>query len=233
MEVLDLLSYLKAEKNTLPDDNGVKAHAHKVFSAYANLMNTPNATIYDVYYNIEAFYDALKATYTGYTLRNYILALAESLNLNVVKELFTEDQIVDFKAHLEPIINDARECYNKFRKDKHKATNDGASTQQANAPLVAHNIGSDDDVESNHEEKLDISLFNNNRITTSRTSTPTTSIVEEVSESVRVKQLEVENALLKEKIEKQKKKIEELRQDAKNDRTRLWNVLLASVNQKQ
>lgn len=192
MEVKDLLAYIKKHSN-------VKDNAHKVFTAYINLMNVPNATVYDVYYNIQGLYEALAKKYTKNTVKNYTQALVDSLNLPIIQEFFTPEQILEFQAQIQPFVE------NKTNIVEEKEV----------AQDVAQEVAQDDEVV----------CCPPNTPVQSPAETPT---LNELFEKIKI--LEHQNKRLFEKTTKQKAKIEELRLDSKNTTTRLWNVLLASIN---
>jgi len=243
MELTDLLTYLKANKNDLPTENGFREQVHKVFMAYVKIMNAPNATVYDVYYNVEAFYDAMKATYAGWTLRNYTHALADALDLSVIKDIFSTEQLTDFSEQMAPILEDAKKCYNNSRKHE-PGTEPVTAATAAGTPLVQTLCpDSPDTLDINDNEALDITTLDANTKSTKSTNPTTTTQDTQQKQGIqdnrevllfKLNALEEENKRLKEKVTKQKKKIDDLRNeakvDAKNATTRVWNVLITAIN---
>lgn len=234
MEVKDLLTYIKANKANLPTRNGVKDHLHKVFTAYVNLMEVPNATVYDVYYNIQGLYEAMREKYSGITLRNYTQALAESLNLPVIQDLFTQDQITEFQEQIQPYVEDAVKIAGKHRADKTATKEVSVDSSSPNTSSLLEQLcpyKGDDDNGDEDETEMDEEIT----ICPPNTPIPTLTLPTIVEPEVntlkeRIKTLEDQNHRLREKVMKQKAKMHELRLDAKNTTMRLWNVLLASIN---
>lgn len=241
MELTDLLTYLKANKNDLPTDNGFRDQVHKAFMAYVKLMNAPNATVYDVYYNIEAFYEAMKATYASKTLRNYTLALSDALSLSAIKEIFTQEQLTDFSEQMKHVLEDSRTTYNEGRKTTAPPSEAGEQPEHPEQPPhsleTLESLYTDVDA-SNEIEALDITTLD---ATDTAIVAPAAATIEPKAATLshdvllyKLKTLEEENERLKEKINKQKKKIEDLRQeaklDSKNATTRVWNVLITAIN---
>jgi hypothetical protein len=104
MKISELLIILKRNKEDYPKDEFFN-NGHKPFNTYISMVDN-DATVKELFENIDKLFDIFKQKFKPNTIRNYCKYLQVSLHLNIVKELFTQEQISIINSKIDKILQE-------------------------------------------------------------------------------------------------------------------------------
>lgn len=104
MKISDFLNIIKKNKEEYPKDDFF-INGHKPYNIYINIVNN-DATVEELFRNIDKLIDIFKQKFKPNTIRNYCKYLQVSLHLNVIKELFTNEQITTINLKIDKVLQE-------------------------------------------------------------------------------------------------------------------------------
>jgi hypothetical protein len=117
MDINTFITYLLENRETLPTKKCFNTHFLKAFNKIREFKD--DATIQDVYCNFDMYYENMKGL-TDYSLRNYLQCFEVALELENVRQCFTNEEFEACSLNLKLKVRELNKVCNALRKSKEK-----------------------------------------------------------------------------------------------------------------
>jgi hypothetical protein len=159
MKLEGFMIYLVQSKSTLPTENNFKDNAHKAFDKYKQYVSNQEPDVKDVYENFEVLYKSMTDNLSTFTVRNYTQCFLYALNLDILKMVFTEEDINRYTKIIKDFLKDANRTCNREKKKKKlskqeiTSQNEQETVEIENEPLTLSDIDENNDETSSQKSE--------------------------------------------------------------------------------